>query len=268
MVSRFCRSWWVALGVRILSFRFFGVHRSDGFGASGCLGGSFILCVPLAWGDRLSTPKSNGFIIGDRGYFGGKGTAHCPLPHMLEMAILLDSGNFGGGRIGTSPFLLTLPVCTSEGEGQAFLPHINGGYLGGGGTGPPLHNNDEYFGGGGTGPPPHIDGKFLKCTVVAQLGRSDDTMICVKGTHAHGCRSEPLGTFCDTMRRMCVVNDWAVDGWDAFGDTIRQNRQHRSRDAPAIPGSVGGTRFSHGCKTIPLGDALRYHARDVQVDHG
>ena len=36
------------------------------------------------------------------------------------MAISLDSGNFGGGRIGTSPFLLTLPVCTSEGEGQAF----------------------------------------------------------------------------------------------------------------------------------------------------
>ena len=37
------------------------------------------------------------------------------------MAFLLVSGDFGGGRIGTSPFLLTLPVGSSEEEGQALF---------------------------------------------------------------------------------------------------------------------------------------------------
>ena len=91
------------------------------------------------WGGETGSPppKSYGFIFSGRGYFGGRGTAHHPLPHILEMAILLDSGYFGGGRIGTSPFLLTLPVCTSEGEGQAFSLTSTTSYLGGGGTGPP-----------------------------------------------------------------------------------------------------------------------------------
>ena len=43
------------------------------------------------------------------------------LPNILEMALYLVSGDFGGGRIGTSPFLLATPVSTSEEEGQAFL---------------------------------------------------------------------------------------------------------------------------------------------------
>ena len=58
------------------------------------------------------------------------------LPHILGVYINIVAVFFGGGRIGTSPFLLTmsrsspeeeglallliLPVCTSEGEGQAF----------------------------------------------------------------------------------------------------------------------------------------------------
>ena len=36
---------------------------------------------------------------------------------------------------------------------------------------------------------------------VAQMGRSGDTMVCGFGLRfAHGCRSVPLGTLCDTMR--------------------------------------------------------------------
>ena len=77
--------------------------------------------LPLGWGERLSTPKPSGFFNDGRGYFGGRGTAHYPLPHILEVAFSLISGDFGGGRIGTSPFLLTLSVSTSEEEGQALL---------------------------------------------------------------------------------------------------------------------------------------------------
>ena len=72
-----------------------------------------------------------------------------PLPHILEVAFYLVSGEFGGGRIGT----FSLP------------PHIDVGFFGGGGTGPPLRNAGEYFGGGGIGIPPHIledFGPFLK----------------------------------------------------------------------------------------------------------
>ena len=72
------------------------------------------LVTPSGGGETGSPPPmSGGFISDGRGYFGGRGTAHRPLPHILEVAFLLVSGDFGGGRIGTSPFLLTLPVCTS-----------------------------------------------------------------------------------------------------------------------------------------------------------
>ena len=48
-------------------------------------------------------PKSGGFISDGRGYFGGRGTAHRPLPHILEVAFLLVSEDFGGGRTGLPP---------------------------------------------------------------------------------------------------------------------------------------------------------------------
>ena len=74
-----------------------------------------------------------------------EGLHACPLPHIVEVAFYLVSGDFGGGRIGT----FSLP------------PHDAGEYFGGGGTGLPPHNVREYFGGGGTGPSPHIVGVYL-----------------------------------------------------------------------------------------------------------
>ena len=44
-----------------------------------------------------------------------------PPPHILEVAFFLVSGDFGGGRIGTFSFLLTLTRSSSEEEGQALL---------------------------------------------------------------------------------------------------------------------------------------------------
>ena len=44
-----------------------------------------------------------------------------PLPHILGVYINNVAVFFGGGRIGTSPFLLTFPTSTSEEEGQALL---------------------------------------------------------------------------------------------------------------------------------------------------
>ena len=45
---------------------------------------------------------------------------------------------------------------------------------------------------------------------------------------AHGCRSVPHGTFCDTMRWVCWLfvgsPGWSAGGRDAFGDTIRLGR--------------------------------------------
>ena len=80
------------------------------------------LVTPTGGGETGSPlPKSGSFISDGRGYFGGRGTAHRPLPHILEVVLLLVSGDFGGRRIGTFPFLLTLPVGTSEEEGQALL---------------------------------------------------------------------------------------------------------------------------------------------------
>ena len=45
---------------------------------------------------------------------------------------------------------------------------------------------------------------------------------------AHGCRSVPFGTLCDTMRWVCWLfvdrPGWSAGGRDAFGDTIRLGR--------------------------------------------
>ena len=91
--------------------------------ASCCVShGCEFFVTPTGGGETGSPhPKSGGFINNGRGYFGGRGIAHRPLPHILEVAFYLVSGDFGGGRIGTSPFLLTMPMSTSEEEGQALF---------------------------------------------------------------------------------------------------------------------------------------------------
>ena len=72
------------------------------------------------------------------------------------------------------------------------------------------------------------------------------------------------------MRRMCVVG-LGCRRLGRFGDAIRRNRQHRSWDAPAIPGSVGDARFAHGCRTLPLGtlcDTMRGMYRLIMDEIG
>ena len=66
----------------------------------GCLTSPVVVCfmaLPLGGGEQGSPPhKSSGFVNDDRGYF-------------------------GGGRVGTVPFLLTMTRASSEGEGQALF---------------------------------------------------------------------------------------------------------------------------------------------------
>ena len=84
------------------------------------------------------------------------------------------------------------------------LPHNNGDFLGGGGTGPPPHSNDEYFG----------------------MGRSGDTMICEKATF---CTRVQVGTARDVLRHH-VADVWSSRAMlgsgcqrlGRFGDTIRR----------------------------------------------
>ena len=58
---------------------------------------------------------------------------------------------------------------------------------------------------------------------------------------AHGCKSVPLGTLCDTMRWVCWLfvgrPGWAAGGRDAIGDTIRLGRS----EAVTQTGRSGGT---------------------------
>ena len=44
-----------------------------------------------------------------------------PLPRILEVAFNVVSRDFGGGRIGTVTFLLTMTMSFPEGEGQALF---------------------------------------------------------------------------------------------------------------------------------------------------
>ena len=78
-----------------------------------------------------------------------------PLPRILEVAFNVISGDFGGGRIGTVSFLLTMTRGSPEGEGQALFLTTTVCSSGEEGTGPPLHTSGLYFGGRGTGPLPH-----------------------------------------------------------------------------------------------------------------
>ena len=103
------------------------------------------MCVPLGWGERLSTPKSNGFIFMNHGFFGGRGIArppsssHARCVHQQCRCVLRSRKDWH----------LSLP------------PHIVEEFSGGGGIGPPPHISGEYFGGGGTGPPPHNVGEYF-----------------------------------------------------------------------------------------------------------
>ena len=78
--------------------------------------------LPLGVGRKaLHLPSPAASSTTAAGTFEEEGLHACPLPHIAEVAFYLVSGDFGGGRIGTSPFLLTLTVSTSEEEGQALL---------------------------------------------------------------------------------------------------------------------------------------------------
>ena len=78
--------------------------------------------LPLGVGRKaLHTPSPATSSTTAAGTSEEEGLHTCPLPHNLEMAFYLVSRVFGGGRIGTSPFLLTTPVSTWEEEGQALL---------------------------------------------------------------------------------------------------------------------------------------------------
>ena len=92
--------------------------------SDGCLTSPVVACLvtPTWCGEKGSPPPSPAASSTTAaGTSEEEGLHTCPLPHILGMAFYLVSGDFGGGRIGTSPFLLTMPVSTSEEEGQALL---------------------------------------------------------------------------------------------------------------------------------------------------
>ena len=172
-------------------------HSSEGFDASGkLLGRVWCIWTHLGWGDRLSTPHVHRLLLLEPWLLRRKrdcppSSAHPRCVHQHCRRVLRRRKDW---HLSLPPHIAGLYL---GGRRDRPSPHINVDYLGGGGTGPPPHSNDEYFGGGGTGPPPHIDGKFLKCAVVTQLGRSGDTMICVKGTL---CTRVQIGTARDVLR--------------------------------------------------------------------
>ena len=102
-------------------------------------------------------PKSIAYFFMSRGFFGGRGIARRPLPHMYE-GYFNDVGWRRDCTSGLPPHTAGLYL---GGRGTGLLPHNFGDFLGGGRTGPPPHNVGEYFGGGGTGPPPHNVGEYF-----------------------------------------------------------------------------------------------------------
>ena len=73
------------------------------------------------WGDRLSTPQVQRLLLHEPWLLRRK--RDCTPALFLTLGVYI--GNvavyFGGGRIGTSPFLLTLTRSSPEEEGQALL---------------------------------------------------------------------------------------------------------------------------------------------------
>ena len=142
----------------------------------------------------------------------------------------------GGGGTGPPPHTAGLYL---GGRRTGLLPHNNGDYLGGGGTGPPPHNVGKFHRGAvltqmGRPGDTMICEKATFCTRVqfsaardalryhavgVQVVRGQDraglsTVGTLRRHHglwvglrfAHGCRSEPLRTLCDTMWWVCVVD--------------------------------------------------------------
>ena len=91
--------------------------------ASGCVSHGCEFSVTPTGGGETGSPPPQVWRLHQRRLRVLRRKRDCtlPLPHILEVAFYLVSVDFGGGRIGTSPFLLTLPVGTSEEEGQALL---------------------------------------------------------------------------------------------------------------------------------------------------
>ena len=150
----------------------------------------------------------------------------------------------GGGRIGTSPFLLSmsrsspeeeglallliLPVCTSEGEGQAFSLTTTATNLGGGGTG-----------------------------LLLTMSVSSSEVQSWHGWDASAIPSVWVG--------MGQLHRWDVPAipsvWVGMGQLRRWGR---SSDTMVC----GLQRLARCCRSVPLGDALRYHAMVCVADHG
>ena len=105
------------------------------------------LCVPLGWGDRLSTPQVQRLLL--------------HIPWLLRRK-----------RDCTPALFLTISVCTStlscsseeEGLAHSLLPH----------------NGEEFTGGGGTGPPSHISGEYIGRPLPHNVGTFDDYMLAVQ----------------------------------------------------------------------------------------
>ena len=114
--------------------------------SSGCW-----LCVSLGWRNGSPLLKFRGFINDSRDYFGGRGTAHHPLPHSFCVYIIAVAVYVGGERIA-----------------HCLPPHNVGMCLGGGGTGPPPHNVGLYFG-GGTGFLPRNVGEYMQLVLRSQF---------------------------------------------------------------------------------------------------
>ena len=120
------------------------------------------LCVPLEWGDRLSTPQVQRLLHHE--------------PRLLRRKRDCTPALFLTSSVCTS----TLSPCSSEEEGLA-----------------PLPSSSRCRGGlRRIGPPPHTAGKFLRGAVVTQMGRSGDTMICEKATF---CTRVQVGTARDAL---------------------------------------------------------------------
>ena len=131
--------------------------------SSGCW-----LCVSLGWRDSSPLLKFRGFINDSREYFGGRGTARCPLPHSFREYIFAVAVYVGGERIAhcLPPHNVGMYL---GGRGTGHLPHKIGEFLGGGGTGPPPHNVGLYFGGGGTGLLPRNVGEYMQLVLRSQF---------------------------------------------------------------------------------------------------
>ena len=123
--------------------------------SSTCLSGWW-LCVSLGWRNTSPLLMFRGFVCDSREYFGGRGTARCPLLHSFrenfsDVAASATSLCTSEEKGLHTAFLFTTSACTSEEEGKAFfltksasVPHNVGLYFGGGGTGLLPRNVGEY----------------------------------------------------------------------------------------------------------------------------